>query len=124
LKRFILRLKWINFIGFLICLSSFIFWYEINQLFINLSLIYEPDNGQYIVMYIGLLLGFYRINEPVLKLFFFLFSGNLVDELLEVRTRVDWYVFKNNTQLIVDIIVIFVLSILNYKNVKICQTDS
>jgi hypothetical protein len=69
-------------------------------------------------MYIGLLLGFYRINEPVIKLFFFLFSANLVDELFEVRTKVDWSEFKNNSQLIVDILVIFVLSIFNYKNVK------
>jgi hypothetical protein len=104
-------LKWINLLGFLICLSSFIFWYEINQYFTNLSFIYEPDNGQYIVMYIGLLLGFYRINEPVVKLFCGLFSFNLFDELTGDNGLV-------NLNDYFDIFLIFVLSIYNFKNIK------
>lgn len=104
-------MKWINFIGFLICLGSFIFWYEINQFFINLSIIYEPDNGQYIIMYIGLLLGFYRINEPVVKLFAGLFSFNLFDEITGDNGLV-------NLNDYFDIFLIFVLAIYNYKNVK------
>lgn len=94
------------------------FWVEINQYFINLSFIYEPDNGQYIVMYIGLLLGLYGINEPVVKLFCFLFSANLIDETFNHYTQIDWHSFKNNLQLIFDIMLIFVLSIYNYKNAK------
>jgi len=111
LKHFISRLKWINFLGFLICLGSFIFWYEINQFFINLSLIYESDNGQYIVMYIGLLLGLYGINEPVVKLFAGLFSFNLFDEITGDNGLV-------NLNDYFDIFLIFVLAIYNYKNVK------
>ena len=118
LKLFISRLKWINGLGFLICLSSFVFWFEINQFFTSLSFIYEPDNGQYIIMYIGLLLGLYGINEPVVKLFCFLFSANLIDETFNHYTKIDWHSFKNNLQLIFDIMLIFVLSIYNYKNVR------
>jgi hypothetical protein len=111
LKAFISRLKWINGLGFLICLSSFVFWYGINQFFINLSFVYQPDNGQYIVMYIGLLLGFYGINEPVVKLFAGLFSFNLFDEITGDNGLV-------NLNDYFDIFLIFVLAIYNYKNVK------
>ena len=69
-------------------------------------------------MYIGLLLGLYGINEPVVKLFFFLFSANIVDELFNKYTKIDWHSFKNNLQLIFDIMFIFVLAIYNYKNVR------
>lgn len=111
LKHFILKLKWINGLGFLICLSSFVFWVEINQFFINLSFIYEPDNGQYIIMYIGLLLGLYNINEPIAKLFCALFSFNLFDELTGDNGLV-------NINDYFDILLIFVLAFYNYKNIK------
>ena len=111
LKVFISRLKWINLLGFLICLGSFVFWVEINQFFINLSFIYEPDNGQYILMYIGLLLGLYNINEPINKLFCALFSFNLFDELTGDNGLV-------NINDYFDILIIFVLAIYNYKNIK------
>lgn len=111
LKHFISRLKWINGLGFLICLSSFVFWYEINQYFIHLSFIYEPDNGQYIIMYIGLLLGLYGINEPVVKLFAGLFSFNLFDELTGDNGLI-------NINDYFDILLIFVLAFYNFKNVK------
>ena len=111
LKHFISRLKWINGLGFLICLSSFVFWVEINTYFTNISFIYEPDNGQYIIMYIGLLLGLYGINEPVVKLFAGLFSFNLVDELVGDNGLVNFTDYF-------DILIIFVLAFYNYKNVK------
>lgn len=111
LKHFISRLKWINGLGFLICLASFVFWVEINQFFTNLSFIYEPDNGQYILMYIGLLLGLYNINEPISKLFCALFSFNLFDELTGDNGLV-------NINDYFDILLIFVFAIYNFKNIK------
>lgn len=117
MKVFFSRLKSINLIGFIICLSSFIFWDEINTYFISISNIYNPDNGQYIVMYIGLLLGLYRINEPVIKLFTFLFSANLIDESFNRYASIDWNCFKNNLPLIYDFVSIFVLAIYSYKNI-------
>ena len=111
LKHFISRLKWINGLGFLICLASFVFWYEINQFFTNLSFIYEPDNGQYIIMYIGLLLGLYGINEPVVKLFVGLFSFNLFDELTGDNGLVNFNDYF-------DIFLIFVLAFYNFKNIR------
>jgi hypothetical protein len=111
LKVFFSRLKWVNLLGFLICLGSFVFWVEINQYFTSISGIYEPDNGQYIIMYIGLLLGFYRVSEPVIKLFCGLFSFNLLDEITSDNGLV-------NINDYFDILLIFVLAIYNYKNVK------
>ena len=104
-------MKSINLIGFLICLSSFIFWNEINTYFISISNIYNPDNGQYIVMYIGFLIGFYGINEPIIKLFSVLFSFNLFDEITGDNGLV-------NLNDYFDILLIFVLAIYNYKNIK------
>ena len=62
-------------------------------------------------MYIGLLLGFYRINEPVIKLFCGLFSFNLLDELTADNGLV-------NINDYFDIFLIFVLGFYNFKNVK------
>jgi len=60
-------------------------------------------------MYIGFLVGFYSINDPIIKLFGVLFSFNLFDEITGDNGLV-------NLNDYFDILLIFVLSIYNYKN--------
>ena len=62
-------------------------------------------------MYIGFLIGFYGINEPIIKLFSVLFSFNLFDEITGDNGLV-------NLNDYFDILLIFVLAIYNYKNIK------
>ena len=62
-------------------------------------------------MYIGLLLGLYNIKEPISKLFCALFSFNLFDELTGDNGLV-------NLTDYFDILLIFVLGIYNFKNIK------
>jgi len=61
-------------------------------------------------MYIGFLIGFYGISEPIIKLFGVLFSFNLFDEITGDNGLV-------NLNDYFDILLIFVLAIYNYKNI-------
>lgn len=69
-------------------------------------------------MYIGLMIGFYGSKEWVNKLFCTVFSLNLLDELLEIRTSMDWISLKNNIRLFYELFIIFVVGFYNYKNLQ------
>ena len=54
-----------------------------------MSFVYSPDNGQYIVLYFGLLLALYGNTSLSTQLLFSLFSFNLYDEITGDSGAVD-----------------------------------
>lgn len=110
LKLYILKSK-INFLGFILCLASFIFEAQINDFANYFYQSYSPDCGQYIVLNLGLVLSFYKPSSLDYSLLSVFFSFRLCDELFFDDNIINYLDF-------IEIISIFVLAYYSFKNFK------
>jgi len=77
-----------------------------------LSFVYSPDNGQYIILYIGLLLALYGNTSLSTQLLFSLFSFNLYDEITGDSGAVDLSDYF-------EAFLIIFLGYFNYRNLRL-----
>ena len=108
-------MKWINLLGFIISLISFLFWNQINEYFNAYNSIYSPDCGQYIVFYIGGIIGLYGVKETSCRLFIALFSYRLFDELTNDSGIVNLFDYF-------EVLCLFLIVGINYKNLICTNT--